>query len=100
MAITFRPTTTVTDEEIAVFELLSPSDDPVGIRGKMPEYIDSGCRLAIYIDPGRRLVEVCRPDCETETFRDPATLTFEPVLPGFALDLAPIFEDANTTNSE
>jgi len=78
----------------AAFDLLSPSDDPADIRGKMPEYIDSGCRLAVYIDPRRRLVDVYRPNCETETFPDPATLTFEAELPGFTLDLAPIFESA------
>lgn len=75
----------------AVFELLSPSDKPAEIRGKMPEYIASGSRLAVYIDPRRRLVEVSRPNCETETFLGPTTLTFEPVLPGFTLDLAAIF---------
>jgi len=78
----------------AVFELLSPSDDRAQIRNKMPEYIASGSRLAVYIDPRRRIVEIYRPDCETETFHNPAVLTFEPVLPGFRLDLSRVFGSA------
>jgi len=71
-----------------------PSDDRAQIRNKMPEYIASGSRLAVCIDPRPRTVEIYRPDCETETFHNPAVLTFEPVLPGFRLDLSRVFGSA------
>ena len=74
-----------------VAELLSPSDDLNEIRAKMAEYVANGARLGWLLDPFRRAVEVYRPGREPEIREDAHTVDGEHVLPGFVLDLDPIF---------
>lgn len=57
----------------------------------MQEYIDNGLRLGWLINPRTRQVEIYRPNQEVEVLQSPATLSGEEVLPGFVLDLQPIF---------
>jgi len=58
----------------------------------MQEYVANGTRLGWLIDPEHRSVEVYRPDAPVERLDNPATLSGEPVLAGFELDLAAIWE--------
>lgn len=72
-------------------ELVSETDDVEETRSKMQEYVENGLRLGWLIDPRTRQVEIYRPNQAVEVLRSPATLSGEEVLPGFVLDLQPIF---------
>jgi Uma2 family endonuclease len=61
-------------------------------RAKMQEYVDNGLRLGWLINPRTRQVEIYRLNQVVEVLQSPATLSGEEVLPGFVLDLQPIFE--------
>jgi Uma2 family endonuclease len=78
----------------AVFELMSPSDRRPPLIAKMDDYIANGARLAVLIDPHRRTVEVYRPGHKPQTLVNPATVALDPELPGFELELEPIFDPA------
>ncbi len=58
----------------------------------MAEYIANGARLGWLIDPFERRVDVYRPGVPVEERDEPATLSGDPELPGFVLDLAPIWD--------
>jgi len=73
-------------------ELVSETDDVEETRAKMQEYVDNGLRLGWLINPRTRQVEIYRPNQAVEVLQSPATLSGEEVLPGFVLDLQPIFE--------
>ena len=77
-----------------VIELRSWSDTLTGVRRKMAEYMENGVRLGWLIDPldARHLVYVYRPGAEVEILEAPESLSGEPELPGFTLDLKPIWE--------
>jgi Uma2 family endonuclease len=69
-------------------ELLSPSDNITTVRAKMQEYLDSGLRLGWLINPSDQQVEIYRPQQAPEILPAPATLSADPVLPGFSLSLS------------
>ncbi len=73
-------------------ELVSETDDVEETRLKMQEYVDNGLRLGWLINPELKQVEIYRPNQAVEVLQSPATLSGEEVLPGFVLDLQPIFE--------
>jgi len=75
-----------------VAELRSKTDSLDVLRAKMREYIDNGARLGWLIDPMARRVEDYRPGEEPVLLDQPATIAGDPVLPGFVLDLAEIFQ--------
>ena len=77
-----------------VVELLSPPDSLPVLRGKMEEYRENGARLGWLIDPRRRSVTVYRPGASAELFSQPTTVNGEGVVPGFVLNLGPIWEPA------
>jgi len=68
-----------------VVELRSPSDRLSVLQEKMQEYIDNGARLGWLIDPLEKRVYIYRPGQSVEQLDDPATLSGDPVLPGFVL---------------
>jgi Uma2 family endonuclease len=70
-----------------VLELRSPSDALAYMQAKMQEYLDNGAQLGWLIDPIERKVYVYRPRAPVECLDDPSTLSGDPVLPGFVLDL-------------
>jgi Uma2 family endonuclease len=74
-----------------VIELVSESDDLADTQAKMREYIANGLRLGWLINPKNKQVEIYRPNQEIEVLQSPANLSGENVLPGFILDLQPIF---------
>lgn len=91
----------LSDDERQTFAPLTPDfvvelrfkTDSLGVlRAKMRQYIDNGARLGWSIDPPARSVEVYRPGQEPVLFDQPATVSADPVLSGFVLDLAEIFE--------
>ena len=68
-----------------VVELRSPADNLSDLHDKMQEYLDNGARLGWLIDPLDKQVYVYRPGQQLETLDDPATLSGDPILPGFVL---------------
>jgi Uma2 family endonuclease len=74
-----------------VVELRSESDSLETLQAKMQEYLDNGARLGWLIDPKTQQVEIYRPGQPVEILVKPETLSGEDVLPGFVLDLQPIF---------
>lgn len=75
-----------------VIELRSPSDGLSTIQTKMQEYTENGARLGWLLDPESKGVHVYRPGEHPRVLENPNTLSGEPVLPGFVLDLRPIWE--------
>ncbi|HEV8715750.1 MAG TPA: Uma2 family endonuclease [Candidatus Binatia bacterium] len=70
-----------------VVELRSPTDLLSILQEKMQEYIDNGARLGWLIDPLDKRVYVYRPSQPVESLDNPATLSGDPVLPGFVLQV-------------
>jgi Uma2 family endonuclease len=75
-----------------VIELRSPSDPLAPIEAKMREYMENGARLGWLVDPVERKAHLYKPGAPVETLEKPDRLAGDPVLPGFVLDLAPIWE--------
>ena len=77
-----------------VIELRSSSDTLAGIQRKMAEYMENGVRLGWLIDPldPLRRAYVYRPGVDVEILEGPESLSGEPELPGFTLNLQPIWE--------
>lgn len=75
-----------------VIELRSPSDSQSELQRKMEEYTAVGAVLGWLIDPEARTVHVYRPDGQAETLRDPERITADPDLPGFVLELQPVWQ--------
>ena len=75
----------------AVFEVRSWSDGLADLRAKMRSYVVNGARLAVLIDPERRAVEIYAPDRDPRVLESARSVSCDPVLPGFILDLEAIF---------
>ena len=75
-----------------VIELRSPSDPLVPIEAKMREYVENGALLGWLIDPEEHKAHVYRPDEQTRVLDKPERMSGDPILPGFVLDLKPIWE--------
>lgn len=75
-----------------VIELKSPSDRLSDLQAKMEEYRANGARLGWLVDPQERQVHVYRPGRAVEVLRDPAKVLGDPELPGFVLDLEPVWK--------
>ncbi|MGH2374331.1 MAG: Uma2 family endonuclease, partial [bacterium] len=75
----------------AVFEILSATDALSNLRKKMRSYLANGARLAVLIDPQHRTVEIYAPGREPQILDSPQSVSFDPVLPGFTLNLERIF---------
>ncbi len=71
-------------------ELRSPSDELEDVRSKMREYQDNGLQLGWLIDPKTQTVEIYRAQQAPELVMNPTSLSGEPILPGFSLDLTGI----------
>ena len=68
-------------------EVASPSDTRSDLREKMEEYRQAGLRLGWLILPPSQQVEIYTPG-GLQTLDSPETLNGGPVLPGFTLELA------------
>jgi Uma2 family endonuclease len=75
----------------AVFEVRSSSQTVQELREKMGVYLRNGARVGVLIDPYARTVEVYRPGREPTRHGNPERVALDPELPGFELELAPVF---------
>jgi Uma2 family endonuclease len=75
-----------------VVGLRSATDRLATVKNKMIEYMANGAQLGWLLDPKRRQVYVYRPGVPVERLDNPATLSGDPVLPGFALDVQRVFD--------
>jgi Uma2 family endonuclease len=74
-----------------VVELRSPSDKLDDLHAKMQEYLAAGARLGWLLDPDARQVHIYRPDTPPERLDKPDTVSGDPILPGFVLDLRQVW---------
>ncbi|WP_414753048.1 Uma2 family endonuclease [Anabaena sp. CCY 9910] len=72
-------------------ELVSETDDVEDTQAKMLEYLANGLQLGWLINPKDKLVIIYRPYQAPEVLQSPTSLSGENVLPGFILNLQPIF---------
>jgi Uma2 family endonuclease len=70
-----------------VVELRSRTDRLSDLQEKMQEYIDNGARLGWLIDPVEKRMHIYRPGQAVEVLNDPVTVSGDPVLPGFVLNV-------------
>ncbi len=75
-----------------VIELRSVSDGLSAVQRKMLEYMENGVRLGLLVDPQNRRVHVYRSGQPVEILEEPATVSADPVLPSFVLDLSVIWQ--------
>ena len=74
-----------------VIELRSSSDSLADLQVKMEEYLENGVRLAWLIDQQNKRVYVYRPGQDVEVLEEPETVSGDPVLARFVLDLTAIW---------
>ena len=74
-----------------VVELRSRTDRLTQLRAKMVEYMKNGVSLGWLIDPLERRVYVYQPDQEPVILENPETVSGDPLLPGFKLDLTELW---------
>ncbi|OCR01656.1 hypothetical protein BCD67_13590 [Oscillatoriales cyanobacterium USR001] len=73
-------------------ELRSASDNLKPLQEKMVEYMrESGIKLGWLIDRKHRRVYIYRPGLPVECLENPATVSGEPFLPGFVLNMSKIW---------
>jgi Uma2 family endonuclease len=75
-----------------VAELRSPSDSLVTLQDKMEEYIQNGAELGWLLDPIEKKVYVYRPHAQVECLDNLTTVSAEPLLKGFVLDVRGLWE--------
>lgn len=74
-----------------VIELRSESDRLPPLKEKMQEYMDNGAEMGLLIDRIKRQVHVYRRGRRPKVLDDPKTVSCEPTLPGFSLDMKEIW---------
>jgi Uma2 family endonuclease len=75
-----------------VVEVASPTDRLVDLQQKMDEYMTNGAQLGWLLVPATRVVTVYHPGQPPTTLENATSLPGDPVLPGFVLDLEPIWQ--------
>ncbi len=75
-----------------VVELVSDSDSLAILLDKMDEYINNGAQLGWLLDPFTKDVYVYRPGVAAKIFKNPETISGEPLLTEFVLELEEIWE--------
>lgn len=70
-----------------VIELRSRTDLLSDLHAKMQEYLDNGARLGWLIDPMDKRVYVYRPNQSVEVWDDPVSVSGDPILAGFVLQV-------------
>lgn len=74
-----------------VVELRSKSDRLAALFNKMSEYMANGASLGWLIDPSTRRVYVYQPGEEVVVLDNPETVSADPLLPGFNLNLTELW---------
>jgi Uma2 family endonuclease len=72
-------------------ELRSASDTLKELYLKMFEYLENGASLGWLIDPFKRQVYIYEPNHEVVVLDNPETVSGDPLLPGFTLNLAELW---------
>jgi Uma2 family endonuclease len=75
-----------------VVEVASPSDHPGDLQAKMEEYMANGAQLGWLLVPATRTAIVYRPGEPVATLENAISVSGDPVLPGFNLNLGPVWE--------
>ena len=76
-----------------VMELRSPTNSLSELHNKMLEYMETGTYLGWLIDPFKRQVYVYRPNEEVVVLDNPETVSADPLLPGFTLNLTELWSE-------
>jgi Uma2 family endonuclease len=74
-----------------LIEVRSPNEVLKKLQEKMDEYMANGCQLGWLIDPSKTQIHVYRPGQPVQILDNPQTLAGDPELPGFVLDLDPVW---------
>ena len=74
-----------------VIELRSSSDTLTSLQDKLKEYIANGVLLGLLIDRKNRTAHLYRPQQEPTILDNPETVSSDPELPGFVLQMAKIW---------
>jgi Uma2 family endonuclease len=74
-----------------VADLRSPTDSLSTLQDKMIEYIENGAQLGWLIDPKNKRIYIYRPNQTAEVLENPDSVSGEPVLKGFVLNLSEIW---------
>jgi Uma2 family endonuclease len=74
-----------------VVEVRSKSNSLRRLKEKMQEWIDNGIRLGWLLDEKNKVAYVYRPGAEVQVYENATKLDASPELPGFILDLTPIW---------
>jgi Uma2 family endonuclease len=74
-----------------VVELKSPTDLLDEVQDKMQEWIANGAQLGWLIDPDAKRVYIYRPNEQVEILENRKSISGEPLLKGFTLDLTQIW---------
>ena len=74
-------------------ELRSPSDTFTELNLKVLEYLENGMSLGWLIDPFKRKVYVYEPNQEVVILDNPETVSADPLLPGFMLNLTELWSE-------
>lgn len=74
-----------------VIEVRSPSDTLPDQQAKMTEYLGNGARLGFLVDPIKEKLYVYRPGQEPQCLKKPKSVSADPELPRFTLDLTDIW---------
>jgi Uma2 family endonuclease len=72
-------------------ELRSPTDSLSMLQDKMQEYLDNGAQLGWLIDPDQKRVYIYRAQTTIEQLERPETVSGDPLLVGFVLDLREVW---------
>jgi Uma2 family endonuclease len=75
-----------------VVEVRSPYDAWTDVFAKVEEYLAAGVPVVLVADPEKGTVSALRKGPTQEDFHDGDTLTVPDVLPGFAVEVARLFE--------
>lgn len=72
-------------------EVLSPSDTDREVEAKNADWLDSGCRAVLVLDPVAGTARLHRPGQTAMDFATGGVVTVDDLLPGWSLDLAAVF---------
>jgi Uma2 family endonuclease len=75
-----------------VVELRSETDSLKTLQAKMEEYLENGALLGWLLDPLKKQVHVYRHDTAVNVLDDPQTVSGEPLLHGFVLNVQEIWD--------
>ncbi len=73
-------------------EVISRTDTHTGTDARIKQYLASGVRVVWIIDPWMRTVTVYEPNGNLLAIAEHGALTGDPVIPGFAIPVAMLFE--------